>query len=390
MRPIKRMECEAKAKYEAEKKVSDAREEIEKQAKVSRAGKIREQLKGHRSFDALAREIAAEEEDAPKPVRRRFITNEPTVEKLGELLSENPNGVLVCRDELTGWLQLMEREGRDGERAFYLEAWNGTGRFTYDRIGRGTVDIEAACVSVLGGIQPGPLLSYLESRSWNGAGDDGLLQRFQLAVWPDASSKWANVDRRPDLAARDRASEVFQRLANLVKDRGDTIALRFDHQAQEAFDAWRNKLEHRIRSNEMHPAFEAHLAKYRSLLPSLALICELVEGGSDRIGIHNFYRAEAWCDYLESHAERIYDALIKADLTAARTLGNRIARGDLPSPFRLRDVYRRCWAGLTSKEAAQAAIEILCDLSWLRSEDVKTGGRPSPLYHINPAVRSTT
>jgi Protein of unknown function (DUF3987) len=67
LRPIKHMECEAKAKYEAEMKVWEIREEIEKQAKNLRAGKIREQLKGHRNFDALAQEIAEEQTEAPVP-----------------------------------------------------------------------------------------------------------------------------------------------------------------------------------------------------------------------------------------------------------------------------------------------------------------------------------
>jgi Protein of unknown function (DUF3987) len=53
---------------------------------------------------------------------------------------------------------------------------------TYDRIGRGTLHIRAACVSVLGGIQPGPLERYLRD-VFGGRGDDGLIQRFQLAVW---------------------------------------------------------------------------------------------------------------------------------------------------------------------------------------------------------------
>ena len=38
-------------------------------------------------------------------------------------------------------------------RAVLCEAWNGTGAYTYDRIGRGTLHIRAACVSVLGVVQ---------------------------------------------------------------------------------------------------------------------------------------------------------------------------------------------------------------------------------------------
>jgi putative DNA primase/helicase len=110
---------------------------------------------------------------------------------------------------LTGFLHSLEREGREGSRAFYLEAWNGDGRFTYDRIGRGTIDIEAACVSILGGIQPGPLTGYMLQLAKGLGGDDGLMQRFQLLVWPDVTSEWVNVDREPDISARRRIGEIF-------------------------------------------------------------------------------------------------------------------------------------------------------------------------------------
>ena len=80
------------------------------------------------------------------------------------------------------------------DRAFYCEAWNGTGAYTYDRIGRGTLHIRAACLSVLGGIQPGPLERYLRA-VFAGRGDDGLLQRFQLAVWPDGGGRAAGSGR---------------------------------------------------------------------------------------------------------------------------------------------------------------------------------------------------
>jgi hypothetical protein len=97
----------------------------------------------------------------------------------------------------------MDRPGHENDRAFYCEAWNGTGAYTYDRIGRGTLHIRAACVSVLGGIQPGPLERYLRE-VFGGRGDDGLIQRFQLAVWPDVAGRWRNVDRAQSGGTRAR------------------------------------------------------------------------------------------------------------------------------------------------------------------------------------------
>jgi Protein of unknown function (DUF3987) len=37
------------------------------------------------------------------PVQKRLVLTDATFEKLHEILSENPGGVLVVRDELTGW-----------------------------------------------------------------------------------------------------------------------------------------------------------------------------------------------------------------------------------------------------------------------------------------------
>lgn len=170
------------------------------------------------------------------------MVNDPTVEKLGELLNQNPNGLLLFRDELTGFLRTLDKDGNENARAFYLESWNGDGRYVYDRIGRGTIEIEHACVSILGGIQPGPLTDYMRF-----APDDGLMQRFQLLVWPDSTDEWDDVDRWPNAVAKTAAYEVYQRLAALdadalgaVRDEsGATSYLRFAPEVQEAFSEWR-------------------------------------------------------------------------------------------------------------------------------------------------------
>src|SRR5258708_36040680 len=110
--------------------------------------------------------------------------------------------------------------------------------------------MRAACLSVLGGIQPGPLERYLRA-VFAGRGDDGLLQRFQLAVWPDGGGPWRNVDRWPNAEARARVTEVLQRLPALkpapLGAEGRTPEelpfLRVEPAAREAFAAWPPKLQ---------------------------------------------------------------------------------------------------------------------------------------------------
>jgi hypothetical protein len=209
LRPLVRLEMEAKAKHDEEMKRHKAELQLGAAEKKVKDKDIQARLKNGTDREILLKELMNEAGEDEPPSRRRYLVNDSTVEKLGEILAANPNGVLVFRDELTGWLRGLERDGREGDRAFYLEAWNGTGRFTYDRIGRGTVDIEAACLSLLGGIQPGPLAAYLGAIKAGGIADDGLMQRFQLVVWPDPSSEWKNVDEWPDAQAKQEAFDSF-------------------------------------------------------------------------------------------------------------------------------------------------------------------------------------
>lgn len=350
-------------------------------------------LKDHGEEAAMAQARGfAEAEGAP--VRRRYFTNDSSVEKLGEILNQNPVGVLVYRDELIGLMRSLEKEGQEGARAFYLEAWNGDGRFTYDRIQRGTLEIDACCISVLGCIQPGPLCQFMRDAVRGGRGDDGLLQRFQLLVWPDIPTEWRNVDRWPDTPAKTKAWDVYQRLnvigpdgaGAMIPDDGGIPFLRFSDEAQEEFDRWRERLELRLRSDDESDAFVAHLAKYRSLVPSLALLFHLIDDGRGPVGDTATRRAIRWVEYLESHARRLYGALYDPQHGPARALADRILKGGVESGFTLRDIYQHHWTNLDGKEEVGEGVDVLVGLGWLRSEEMSTGGRPTTTFTINPGI----
>jgi putative DNA primase/helicase len=376
--------------YAAQELVRDA---LAKDAKTRINSAVR------KGDNALAMAIATETVDTPvAPARRRYLTQDPTVEKLGELLRDNPRGILIYRDELVGFLRSMEIEGRENARAFYLEAWNGTGAHTTDRIQRGTVEVEAACVSIIGAIQPGPLRDYMLGAIVGGAGDDGMIQRFQLAVWPDAGREWVNVDRWPNTQARQEARAIFHRLDTLdpttlgaQQDEGEALFwLRFDPEAQDIFNDWRAKLEFRLREDDFHPAMESHLAKFRSLVPSLALLAHLADdpdGGA--VGVAALTRALAWSEYLESHARRIYSPALSPELFVALELAKRLP--GLPEPFTARDVYQRHWRGL-DMEGTRNAIQVLVDFNHLREnqEGLPAPGRPTVRYEVHPALRRTS
>ncbi len=396
LKPLEQLEIVAKEEFQKAMTEYEAQALVAEQRKALAKSDIKSKLR--KAPDAavqIARDaINAEVE---KPTRRRYVLNDTTVEKIGEILNENPNGVLCYRDELVGLLKSLDKEGQEGARSFYLEAWNGLGRFTYDRIGRGTVDIESAIVSIIGSIQPGPLRQYLRGAVNGGAGADGLVQRFQLAIYPDIAKGWCNVDRWPDSDAKRRAYKIIYSLDRLnpadvgaTQESNDVPFLRFDRDAQHRFDEWRSILEHRLRSDEEHAVVIEHLAKYRSLIPSLALLCHLAEGRGGVIGVEEVERAIAWGKYLESHAQRIYAVAVAPDMSEATLLAKKIRGGKLPDRFSLRHVYRKNWIGLTKRDAAERAVKVLVDLDWLERRDESTSGHPKACYAINPRLTRQT
>src|SRR5262249_32213296 len=64
------------------------------------------------------------ERPEPPDACQVFVTGDATIEALGEILRDNPRGVLVARDELDGWFQGFTRyKGKNGgsDRAGWLE-----------------------------------------------------------------------------------------------------------------------------------------------------------------------------------------------------------------------------------------------------------------------------
>lgn len=242
-----------------------------------------------------------------------------------------------------------------------------SGEVRYDRIGRGHVPIPNPCISILGGMQPGPLRSLVRRVARGDEADDGLISRFQLLVWPDPPASWRNVDRWPDTAAKTQVFAIFQALDTLTPsdigakpgDDDGPPFLRFDPEAQELFEAWRAALEAKVRVPDESPLIESHLAKYRSLMPSLAELFHLIAvvdgAGPGPVSIEAAGLAVAWCDQMEAHARRIYAFASEPDLEAARALANQIKAGALPSPFQARDAYRKGWARLDTPEAVRRA-----------------------------------
>jgi hypothetical protein len=408
MKPLAALEAEAKAAYDhalkdhvAELEAFKAqREALQQDMRSVAKGKTNSNGHTVATMESLKYDFARLEE--PKaPVWRRYKTNDATIEKLAALQSENPRGLLLFRDELVGQLAIWDKEDHQSDRAFFLEGFNGLNSYTADRIGRGHIHTPHNCVSLFGGIQPTKLTSYLYA-AMRGHNNDGLVQRLQVLVYPDEPATWALVDTPINVDAKQTAYQAIQRLAMMdfrqhgaYGEEGRIPYYHFDEAGQTVFYEWLTELEGKLRKKDEEPVVLEHLGKYRSLMPSFALVSHLLALATDpahaprQVSQEHALCAAAWCGYLEQHARRIYGLVTNATQQAASRLASKLQQGAFQDEFTIRDVLRKDWSLLQERPLVEKACDELVALGWLREKVTPTaqGQRGKTAYVINPKVR---
>ncbi|OAN88968.1 hypothetical protein A8B84_10335 [Marinobacter sp. EhC06] len=373
--PLKGMERAAWQEYEAEKTEYEAElklSQIEKKQAEDTAKRLSKKGDKEGAREALRASVGDIEEPTPK----RFIVNDSTIEQLGVLMNQNPDGLLLVRDELAGWLSKLEKEEGASDRAFYLECYEGDNSHTTDRIGRAIVRVEKMTLAVIGGIQPSKIAPLIRG-AVRGHGNDGFVQRLQLAVWPDIpkSVKWHDVPPNDDIY--NAYADCFHRLAAIPRE---GKRARFDEAGQAMFIDWWEEMQAESRGDDVHPVLSAHLQKMPKTVAALSLIFELIETEETTISEHSLAMALELTDYLKSHAKRLYAIVDNAAIKGAKLM--QLRKDKLPSPFTPREVQRKGWTGLTEREQIQDAIDVLEEYNQIkRHYQNDTGGRPSVRFY---------
>lgn len=244
----------------------------------------------------------------------RYIAISTTVESIMNVLSKNMNGILLFRDELSGLFQTFTKKGREEDRPYYLHAWNGYDSYKHETVSRGLVFVPRNCVTVFGGIQP-ELLNGLVRKTFNEVGtNDGLLQRFQLCVYPD-SIKRVFTDNLQNALYDDQISKLIQLVIEMktsvtsIEEPFATVSLN-----QEAYQLSCSYIEYlyEVTDKEDDAGMSSHLMKYEKMFGGLCLIFHVLhkllgEEKSELVTAKSVEMAIKWSKLFEAHARKIYD-----------------------------------------------------------------------------------
>lgn len=146
-----------------------------------------------------------------RPVQKRHVLSDVTVERLAAIHAENPKGMLCERDELSGWFgshNQYKSGGRGADETVWLDVWSSK-PLTVDRVKAPVpIYIPRPCVSVTGGIQPDALRRALSGKALG----DGTAARFLTAWPPRVAKQWPKATVCKETL--DRVEDLFRTMAS--------------------------------------------------------------------------------------------------------------------------------------------------------------------------------
>ena len=297
LRPVRERQMALKAEY--------ARQKEEHEAAL-------------RDYEKAKKDGPSELDKPEKPQLGRTYADDTTVERLADILNENRRGLLIIKDELSGWLGSMnqyKQGGKGADRQFWLSAHTNQPVSVDRKSLEEPIIVARPFVSIVGGIQPEVLPDFGKDRG------DGLIDRFIPAYPKPRVGRWSDdeiSDHVREGYARTIGSLYKLRHAN---DEEDPFPSRvgMTDEAKALFVAEYNKLHDELEApgfpQRLRPAWgklEAYLARF-ALIIAMARVAELGNQGQtgimERITQEDMVGAAQLLAYFKNHVRRVYTGL---------------------------------------------------------------------------------
>jgi hypothetical protein len=343
---------------------------------------VRANIEAKQQHDALPKE---ERQQTPPPKQPCILVEDTTIEAMQEVFRDSHDGVLVLRDELSGWFGSMDKysgnRGAMADRGFWLTAWNG-GSSSFHRIGRGSGYMPNVSASVLGGIQPDLMRKLIKDTV-----DDGLIQRICPIMLTTAT---AGTDA-PTSDSEAKYDDLVVRL------RKTTVPLFCQVTLAEGAMKIREELEQKhldlMACEAINARLAAHIGKYDGIFVRLCLLWHCIESPGPEVGAEvPAATARRVADFLHKfmlpHAMSFYASVVglTEDDDNVIELANYILAHGLKKVTN-REVMR---GSRQMRRLDRQEIETVCfqldALSWL--DKIPSRRRDSPEWQVNEKVHS--
>ena len=340
------------------------------------------------AWKAQSKEERNQDEKPEPPTREHFAVIDATIERLVEMMGSSPRGVLIVRDELSGWFGSFTRyKGKAGgsDVPNWLSMYDA-GPVSYHRRTGEPRDVEAdrGFVAVVGGIQTDVLRQQLSDPAYLAS---GLAARLLFCTPPKACPRWTDAE------SSERALGNFVKLLDTLRaipfdPKNGPALVRLTHEARARFKALNNEFAADAENRDGGPMAAAIPKTLRYAL-RLALIHHCVTAaatGADPIqttlGEESMAAGETMARWFLHEAERVYAMLAeRPEDRAARVLAEWVRRKG--GRVRPRDLQRSNARRYPNAEAAELALDGLVSAAfgeWVDEPPGPKGGQPSRVF----------
>lgn len=320
-----------------------------------------------------------------KPRMRRLVLSDATTEAIAAIAVDNPDGVLMFRDELMAFIGSLDAYTKSGvtkDKAFYLSAYNGDPH-SVDRASGKHIFVDPLCVSVLGGIQDEVLVKLAKSLD-----RDGFLARFIFTT----AIECEELDRAPDKAKYAGYAALVEQVATIAPPHhGEPVRL---SSGAAIFREDVARIAKALRDLPTTPAgLRDNLAKWNGMFARMCLVFHLSEYAamkeypSMEVSKETARRVrDLFIRLLLPEAVRVYSELLvddTAETNHARWIAGHILSRKWETISR-RDIGRAYGALRGKDDAISRAMNILATMSWV--EPVKRPDGTVREWTVSPAA----
>lgn len=355
-------------------------------------------------------------EEPNPPVCARFTCEDTTVEALAVLLESQPRGILMIRDELSGWLNSFDayKSCKGSDVAHWLSMHRASQMNVDRKSGKRITIIPHAAVSMAGGIQPATMKSALSGRSVGNSDDPGTLKsrehfdnglaaRLLMAMPPRKPKQWTENDVSDETC--ERMQFLFDDLVSLGMGTDENgkpcpIDLKFDSKAHDLWTRFYN--EHALEQVKLNDDVAAVWSKLEGYAARLALLMHLIRYAandpklvdSDKIDEQSLTAAIELSRWFGEETSRIYVEIGGRTESLEEQERRKLLRiiRNHPGGITARELMRHCQRLRKDVQLAEEALEELVEkglgIMQIRPTTVQ-GGRPTKEFILFDPSRNT-
>lgn len=320
------------------------------------------------------------------PTRKRVICGDTTVEALAGLLDQNPRGLLLSRDELSGWFGSFNAyKPGAGDESIWLELHQGNTINIDRKTGpKPMIHVPRPSLSLTGGVQPGILQDLLSKAKF----DSGMVARFLMAYPPKQAKRWTEQELHADTKAA--MQSIFEALHTMIgTEEGEPISVMLSSEAKTVWVDHYN--EHAQEQAGLSGPLAAAWSKLEAYAARLALILHEVRIAEHDPSVIDRYTVDEQsikggidlARWFGLESKRIYAYLQGNEVDRQwHKVAEFITRKD--GEATARELQRGLYQG-ECMEAVTAELSAFVDNGWLDRVDAPSsikGGRPSKAYRL--------